>query len=57
MCFLKDPLITLEKYLFIPQYVMMRESTHLKKQKLLMVENGVLELQKDLTELKDRGKD
>ena len=54
MCFLKDPLITLEKYLFIPQYVMMRESTHLKKQKLLMVENGVLELEKDLTELKDR---
>ena len=57
MCFLKDPLITLEKYLFIPQYVMMRESTHLKKQKLLMVENGVLELKKDLTEFKDREKD
>lgn len=56
MCFLKDPLITLEKYLFIPQYVMMRESTHLKKQKLLIVENGVLELEKDLTELKDREK-
>ena len=36
---------------------MMRESTHLKKQKLLMVENGVLELKKDLTELKDREKD